>query len=644
MSVVTVACPGCQSPLRGAENMIGKKARCKKCGTAFRFGSEAGGSSSGDSQMLSTIDLPPATVAAPPPAAKKPAVVTAAKPAAPVIAAPPPDDVPMAAAADDENPPADDPPEAKSADPFAFSAETAALPAPDTAKAKGPAAGEPASPKKAKAVAPRRPAREKSTSGGGAKRVLMLAAVVVLAAGGGVAATVFYFNGQKGGEVAKADAEPRPVAPATPAAPKDEAKGTPDAEPQAKGTPKKPAGPKDPADPAPKATPPGPKGEKFALPPAARPVAVQKAADAPAVFQAPAGAALAVEAPFAAVRRVFPPTRKDVDPAVLWQSKTPFQGFGEKLTLTLFSAQSGKAVKGALLEIEGDAAPDPVCDLAATGDLFAHAAGGKVTVWNVKTRAKLLDGFDPYAAKPDHKAAKLAAVYLTDPPDRLVTVSTAGAVHVWEVGTKKAVGEFVPPKAAAGRVAAGRGVAIDPIRQAVAVAVGGVIHLVSTKAPVGGKPLADLDGDVGRSLALSLSDTGKVLYAFETDDNGKKEQAVAEARPGGKPQFYRWPAEAGEPVAAGWGEDTFAAVHSATGASVWFASEGEFRPLAVARAAGEQARYRAAGRLWVVLPDPADAKKSLAVAFALPPDGLVDPLATERPVVTVRVSEKGLSK
>ena len=37
MSVLQVACPGCQSPLKAPESMAGKKAKCKRCGTSFRL-------------------------------------------------------------------------------------------------------------------------------------------------------------------------------------------------------------------------------------------------------------------------------------------------------------------------------------------------------------------------------------------------------------------------------------------------------------------------------------------------------------------------------------------------------------------------------------------------------------------------------
>jgi hypothetical protein len=54
-----VPCPGCGTKLKAPENMLGKKARCKKCNTKFRLtGPDAGGDSVGESQLLSAVELP----------------------------------------------------------------------------------------------------------------------------------------------------------------------------------------------------------------------------------------------------------------------------------------------------------------------------------------------------------------------------------------------------------------------------------------------------------------------------------------------------------------------------------------------------------------------------------------------------------
>jgi hypothetical protein len=54
-----VACPGCGARLKVPESMLGKKAKCKKCGRSFLTpGQTANGDSVGESQFLSTIDTP----------------------------------------------------------------------------------------------------------------------------------------------------------------------------------------------------------------------------------------------------------------------------------------------------------------------------------------------------------------------------------------------------------------------------------------------------------------------------------------------------------------------------------------------------------------------------------------------------------
>lgn len=634
MSVIQVECPGCQLPLKAADNMAGKKARCKKCGTAFRIPGDTHHDSVGDGLALSTLDTPVVAPPEPKSTPKAPAAVpkAAARAKAPVPADdPPPADIP-----DDPEPAAAQP---RTAESFAF--DPGAAPAP----AKGRAAGESAV-RKGKAArdhAPpaRPPRREKA--GGGTKWLVVAVVGVLVAAGAGVGGTLLFLNTQKAGDQAKAKAEDKKDA--EPAAPPADATAAGDPK-KADAAPKTKDGKKAPApakNPPARAAAPGATRGMLALPPG-RTIKFEKPGDKPEMIQPPT-ATLAVDAPFAAARRVFPPAARDIDPAVLWQSKAGFQGYGERLTLGLFSPQTGKRIAEAGVEVDGDGAADPVCDLSANADLFTHAFGGKLTVWNTRTKAKPLDGFDPYADKPDHKAAKLAAVYLTEPPDRVVTVSTAGAVHVWELASRNLLGEYVPPKGVAGKVAAGKSVAPTPGRNAVVVAVGGAIHSVTTKAPVSGEVIADLEGDVGRSLGLGVSPAGKVLYAFETDADGKKERAVMELRGGGKREFFRWPAEAGDPASVGWCGDSVAAVGTTTGGAVLFEADGDaFRPLALALTPGKQARHVAGETHWSLVPDLADPKRSLCLGYTMPPDGLIDPLAPTKKVLTLTLTDKGLFK
>src|SRR2546430_2001351 len=93
MAVVAVPCPGCGAVLKAPDTMAGKKAKCKKCDTRFRIpGESQSGDSVGDSQMLSTLDVPPAAAPAAgafdfgglldtPPEPKKPATPPKPEPA-----------------------------------------------------------------------------------------------------------------------------------------------------------------------------------------------------------------------------------------------------------------------------------------------------------------------------------------------------------------------------------------------------------------------------------------------------------------------------------------------------------------------------------------------------------------------------------
>jgi hypothetical protein len=628
MPALQVPCPGCNTTLKAPDTMAGKKARCKKCNTAFRLPGGTGGESVGDSQMLSAMDLPA-------PAAKTPAARDE------VFAATVADDEPLPAAVADDDPlpaaVADEPPPAPApavppppADAFAF----------DAARSKP---GRRDDDDEDDDRRDRRPSRAGKTGGSGIMLVAVGAAVFALVAGGVVAGTLVYLN-SKPPEQAKADKKGDPPPNDPPAVVKNEPKETPK-EPKGGGRTATPT----PA-PAPGPTPPTKGGGKGKAGGAMLALPAGKAVAFPA---RPAGTrrvvetvdnAVAVAVPFADVRRFFPPEKANADIAVVWVSNKGFQGAGEKLTLTRFSPQSGAEV--VKLEVDGDGSPDPACDVSADGKLFAvgNRGTGKLTVWDVMGKKKLIDGHDVYAGKAEHKAAKLAAVYLTEPPDRVVTVTTAGAVHVWEVATAAAAGEFVPPKAAAGKVQPGRGVAPLPNRQGVVVAVGGTVYRVSTAGSVGGGPAAELGGDVGRSLALAASPEGRVVYAFETDADGKKEQAVIGLHDGKKSKAVRLPADAGEPVAAAWCGDATASVATKTGAAVWFDAENDgFTAQVLVRAPDDKAVHAGGDTHWTLFPLPSDPKRCAAVEVAPPPGGIGGEIGGGRPPpATVVVKTEGL--
>ena len=157
-------------------------------------------------------------------------------------------------------------------------------------------------------------------------------------------------------------------------------------------------------------------------------------------------------------------------------------GAKESGTRSGYSGTTGKRVER--FEYDGDGL-DPMCDVATDGKRFAAiTADGKITVWSLAEKTKALEGFDPYADKPEHKKAGLAGLFFARNSNNLVTVSTAGAVHLFEIATRKQIGEFVPPKSSAGRVVVGKNVAADDGRASVVLLAGGVVYQISTLAPL----------------------------------------------------------------------------------------------------------------------------------------------------------------
>lgn len=355
--------------------------------------------------------------------------------------------------------------------------------------------------------------------------------------------------------------------------------------------------------------------------PNARPVAFLPPGDTPELIQKPAGA-VGLDVPFAAARRVFPPQVRDADPAVLWESRAAFQSVGGQLTLGVFSGQTGGRVGGFTFDADG---PNPPCDLSADGTRFAAAVGGKLTVWDVKSGAKVLDGVAPFADRPGET---VAGVFFLG--GRVAAVSGAGVVRLPEGPG----GEFVPP--AGGTAVAGR-----DGRNGI-VAVGGTVYGVVFEPPVSGAKVFDLGPGAGRPLAVAAS-AGKNTAAVYETPGPQPGRFVVRVGPGGRHAVYRWPAGVGDPVSAGWCGEELLSVGTTTGAAVWFEAEGDrLRPLAVARVPGDKAIHAAAEDHWSLLPG-ADGK-SVLVWYTMPPQGLVDPLAADdkRPAVTLRLDAAGL--
>jgi len=697
MAVQSVACPGCKATLKASEEMAGKKAKCKKCGTSFRIpgGGDPSGDTAGDAQMLSAMDLPAPAEASPfdfaaptpmpenkpTPPEKKAAVIPKAEPrkppeppksaAKPLPKAPTPkpkkeeEVIPAASPVEDESPAADplsfddadEVPTVASGDPFAFS--TAPAPAKAKSKEKKAApkeedseddgelpAGEPV------ATPAKRGKYHSKTGGGGSGKLIIAAVVFAVVVGAIVGGVLVYLNSKKGPEQASNEkkGEPPPPAPGeAPPPPKadntKDAKGTePPPNPKEKSIPKRdPVGKKQPSAAG--------GGAMLGLPPG-RTIAFLPQAPKLAPVQEPSNRLQVVpnlpgksDNAFAAARKVFPPLKRDIDVGVLWQTEAGFQGTGEKLLLGIYSPQTGKQANQ--IVVDGDGSAEPACDLSVTADLFAHAhtKDNKVTIWDTRAGTKVVDGFNPYAGKKD---LKLAAVYLTEPPLIFIAVSTTGAVHAFKVKEQEPVpGEFVPAKPSSKPLVAGKHIAPGPGRQSVIVLVGGSFYAVGVAGGmVSSSEVARLDGDVGRSFGIAASGSQKLLFAFETDDAGKKEKAVMEVRGDGNHVFYRWPdKDAGEPAVVGWVGDDLGMVGSDRGSCVWFESEGkEFKPVGLARTPMDKGRHVASDGHWTLLPDPANPKQCVLVEYSKPQSGIVGALDSAKQPPSVLLTDKGLLK
>jgi hypothetical protein len=333
---------------------------------------------------------------------------------------------------------------------------------------------------------------------------------------------------------------------------------------------------------------------------------------------------MVLDAPLMAVKRVFPPPNpKTADTCVLIQTSAGAGGTGEKLALDSYGP-AGNRVPTARIEYDGDGLAVPIADLhtTPTGTFFLAAVGGKLHVWALADKSKLADGISPYADKPEHAKAGLAAAFFSpEDPNLVVTVSTAGAVLLYDLGAKKAVSEFVPPNGAPGKVALGQSVAVANGHGSVAVAVAGVLYQV--KAAPGLERLREYDlGDVARSIALAVHGTpGRLLYVFETvpEKAGKKEKAILglPLGDGAKPIIFKFPDAVGEPKAALWANEAGGVVVDR--GVVWFNDdENRFLPLlftqppAGGQYAGDEKYF------WYAIPHPKEATKSVVVGLAVP--------------------------
>jgi hypothetical protein len=385
----------------------------------------------------------------------------------------------------------------------------------------------------------------------------------------------------------------------------------------------------------------------LALPRGGRPFELRALYAKPESTQNPSGTPIQVDVPFDRVKWfAAPENRVAQDAVIVWQVNAD-NASGERMAVDTYSGTTGMRV--GRFEFDGDG-KGLKCDVSPDGKLFVAASGGgKITVWNLADKTTPLNDFDPYADKPDQQKAGLAAVFFASNSTDLVTVSTAGAIHLVEIATRKPLAELVLPRGSPGRVAMGRTVAADAGRASVVVAVGGVIYQVATTV---GLPIfwkLELGGEVGRSFGIAaVGAPGRVAFAFETDADKKKEKAVLFCRPDEKPIVHRWPEAAGEPTGIHWAGGNMAVIATTRGA-MWVDTEGKaFLPVALAEVPGGKALHSTTEiSHWYLLPASGDAAKSLLLELTLPPANLIDfrnAAEAKQPVATLRLDERGLWK
>ncbi|MBA4062306.1 MAG: hypothetical protein C0501_01105 [Isosphaera sp.] len=481
----------------------------------------------------------------------------------------------------------------------------------------------------------------------------------VLAVGAAVAAVVVYVKAKREEEQArlKAEEEKRKKEEPPPEPPKDDGKGKVDPKGKEKEPPKKDKEPKEPAKKEPAAP-------AFAIPAAAKPLTVNPLAPpGGGVLQTPGDPKVAVEAPADKVRQVFPSDGGDRDTVVVWVSNPGTGGKGQRVAVDTYDPKTGAKGKG--FEFDGDGSAAVKCDVSPDGKQFVAAGpDGKVTVWGLADGAKVVDGFDPYGELgPDgkrHKDDGLAAVYFTKTPGHLLTVTSAGVVHLFDPaapkGERKKQATGPSGVLTAGKVTRGRNVAADESRSVLVLAAYGAVYRYDTATlrELPGK--ITLGGEVTRPLALGVSagSPGHLAFLFETDANGRKEKGLMLVNGKGDPakpapEFYRWADAAGEAAAVDWAGDRLAVVATTKGV-VWVEFEPEAKrlyPFAFAGVPDGKAVHAATERHWYLVPDPTRPGGSLLLPLAWPPgetlDIRQDALAGSA-LHVLKLDEKGLSR
>lgn len=592
-----VACPNCQTRLKAPEGMAGKKARCKKCQYSFRIPGEPASAVDPveDSQHLSVIDSP-FSFDAPAPA-KEPAKKEAATATKDAVKKPAPA-------------PADNP----------FAIPAAVGPSDDTPIPAVEPRSKSKYQKKPEPAAKQSSYRGPKPTGGGKGRTVLFLVAALLCAGGGAGGFYAYTEYQKSKD-AKPAATPAVAQAPTPEPaatekPKEETakKGEDRARKSNRAEPVAAAGaPADKRDAAPQAKRGGPKvtgGMKLPAP-AAKPMPYEKATatipldhDAKAVKQLVLGGS---EGPVIVVVR---------------RTSDGLGGVGRKDTLDRFALNTLRKIDSTVIPADAVKSYPRIGDISPGGDRYAYEhPAGKLSISQLGTETKLLDGLDLAADEPEKHPGIAAVYFLTD--DKVAVVTTAGVVETWDVTAKKktASSEALP---VAMNLADKRSLAFhrhhDPAKSTLFAFAGGAIYSVTP----GGKPKLAfaLPKSPSEGLALAVDTSGnRLAVAFRATEPGPHVRFV-HARVGDPKPAAEQPLEAeiGTPVLAEWNRpETFTIL---TDKAVGFAFDAEANVLIAGIRAPAPALIVADGpKHWVLLPAPADAKKAVLVNVTVPPEG-----------------------
>lgn len=404
---VEVPCPKCRSVLRAPEGMPGKKVRCKKCGEGFRLPGAVPANGSGDSQMIS--------------AAETPAVKAAASVSAIAVT---PAGAPAAA--------------------FTFDDPDTVVTPPKGSRAWG------------------RGEREGAKTGGsgGMMLILGLAGGVGLMGLVGAAIGAYFFFSVKTQEVATNPPPPTASAPATadngaatttptPAAnAKKEADAEKSDKTQAEGGAPNPSPTPAPPQAKPKALPKAPTRTSPSKPTFQMP----KKPKGPLEVIARPKERFEVEVPPDAIRAVRFSESDPAMMAVLWVSSPGFQGQGAQHSVDIHNAGGGPQLGRVDFPADGfNPAFDRPFDLSQDGNRIAIESNtpGKLTVYDVGSKTRLLDNVDAFAKDPGVERSGLSALRFAS-PDRLLAVDHRGGVDVWDLKAKQVVASappFAPPLA-----------------------------------------------------------------------------------------------------------------------------------------------------------------------------------------------------